>query len=312
MDNAGHNSTASVTFSLDVLNPVLTILHPADGALLISQNADATWAGADAGSGIARYSVRFDGGGWTDIGLAETISLRGLEDGLNVIEVRVLDNAGNSIMEGVSFLLDATAPTVSEHGPTGNNVSLEATIFATFSETMDANLTNLTVDGLDGTVTWAGRTIAFHPSVALSYGTEYAVHAVGEDVAGNQVSLTWTFRTTNLGTLMGRIVDAEGNPVMGATVTLDTGVSTMTNETGWFSFLVEAGEHDITVTKNGYLATFSSASLAPGQVLALSALTLTAESNPMIDWWPLIAVSMGTAALFISLFAARRRGDGKG
>ena len=311
VDRAGLNGSASVTFSLDNLDPVLTIMSPVEGALLFTENAEARWNGTDSGSGVANYSLRFDGGNWIDLALAHIYSLGVLVDGDHTMEVRVFDHAGNFVIEEFDFALDATLPTVSEHGPVGTNVSLDADIFATFSEPMNTTSVSMTVDGLDGTVSWIGNTISFHPSAALSYDTEYTARVSGEDVAGNHVNVTWTFKVTNMGTLIGQIVDASGNLVVGATLTLETGQSTVTNGTGMFSFLVEAGMYNITVTKDGYQATFSSATLAPGQVLTLSALTLTPETSSVMDWWLIVAVCMATAALFILLFATRRKEDGK-
>ncbi len=307
VDAVGLNSTATVVFSVDNIVPHVSVLLPEEGSRINAEDAQAVWSGFDLGSGIANYSVRFDGGEWTVMDLAESYSLMDLTDGEHRMEVRVLDQVGNHMVAEVNFTLDVSMPTVTDNGPTGSDAAVDSLIYVTFSEEMDPDTVSITVNGVQGTLTHDGNTFILEPTAHLAYNTEYRVSVSGKDLFGNMAETEWTFRTTNIGTLTGHIVDANGDPVVGAVVKLENGQSTITDEAGMFTFQTEAGEHTVTVSKDGYQATFSSATLAAGETTTLSAITLAPQASSAFDWWPVLLVVGATGCILMLLFVARRK-----
>jgi len=248
--------------------------------------------------------MRVDGGEWAEV--QSSCDLGDLAEGQHLLEVRAFDVAGNFVIEMVSFTLDPRAPVIAERVPEGEHVDPDTDVTVTFSEEMNVSSVNLTVEGVEGIVSWSGNTITFDPSTSLRYATAYTVTVSGMDLAGNEVNMSWTFTTTNRGALSGRIVDTNGAPVANALVTLDTGETALTDENGLFYIVTEAGEHTITVTKDGYQATFSSALLGAGETLSMSAITLTPQATSSYDWWPIILAVAATGSFFLLLFATSR------
>jgi len=309
-DQAGNNATAEVQVYLDTVAPVLAIWSPGEGDLLNRGNAQGSWEGTDEDSGVANYSMRVDGGEWAEV--QSSCDLGDLAEGQHLLEVRAFDVAGNFVIEMVSFTLDPEAPVITERVPEGEHVDPDADVTVTFSEDMNVSSVNLTVEGVEGIVSWSGNTVTFDPSTSLRYATAYTVTVSGLDLAGNEVSVSWTFTTTNRGALSGRIVDTNGAPVANALVTLDTGETALTDENGLFYIVTEAGEHTITVTKDGYQATFSSALLGAGETLSISAITLTPQSTGSYDWWPIILAVAATGSFFLLLFSTSRNERDRG
>jgi hypothetical protein len=54
------------------------------------------------------------------------------------------------------------------------------------------------------------------------------------------------------GTIKGRVVDEDGNPILGVIITLDTGETVTTSEDGLFDFNVEIGNYSISFVRDGY------------------------------------------------------------
>jgi hypothetical protein len=85
-------SPASHTWTVDTTAPDTTITSaPADP----SSNSSATFefTGSDAGTGVASYECRLDGGAWG--ACASSYQLTGLSTGGHTFEVRAIDSAGN-------------------------------------------------------------------------------------------------------------------------------------------------------------------------------------------------------------------------
>ncbi|BBO17612.1 conserved hypothetical protein [Candidatus Brocadia pituitae] len=126
------------------------------------------------------------------------------------ITTGVTDVAGNPMTANYTWNFtteaapDTTPPTVNATSPqnSATNVPITNTIFATFSEAMNAaTITNstFTINGVAGTVSYSGTTATFTPSSPLAYSTVYtATITTGvTDVAGNPMTAnyTWNFTT---------------------------------------------------------------------------------------------------------------------
>jgi len=116
-----------------------------------------------------------------------------------------------------------------------------------------------------------------------------------------------------MGTISGRVVYPNADPVAGASVVLPSGSTVLTNADGWFSFDLSAGNYDLTLRKTGceekhvQVAVGNGQSLYVGDIIMQEASSTTAPNSP--DLLPLtfggiIVVGVVLAAL---LLAQRRR-----
>jgi len=288
IDNATNEATDTVGFTVDTTNPTVSITSPADGTIFNTTTVTVSWTGSDATSGINHYEVRLDGGSWLNVGRDTSHDFTGLSDGSHTVEVEAVDNASNVNIDSVTFIVDATPPIVISHSPIGNNVSVDSAITVTFSEEMDQSTVSIEVNGVTGTISWNNNTATFTPSQNLSYDTDYTVNVTGSDLAGNLMDeYTWPFTTekasaTNeTGTITGTVRDTNGHHVAGATVTLDTGETTTTDENGHFEIQASAGNHTLTISKDGYGEQIVTTSLGSGEVkeVQIPALAPSQENN---------------------------------
>jgi hypothetical protein len=146
---------------------------------------------------------------------------------------------------------------------------------------------------VSGTFSWndAGTVLTFTPSSNLEYGREYNVTMDADgivDLLGNGMlnDKTWTFTTGPApsgtpGTVRGKVVDEEGNPIQGARVRIEgTALSTTTDENGEFTLEnVPAGDYSLEVEKDGYEQETSSVTVSEGQITDVPTSTLMVESE---------------------------------
>jgi|GEM_PF-1593684 len=107
VDAAGNIATASVSIIIDSIAPTVSITAPDDGAYLNWTAVDIVWEGQDAGSGVSKYWVQSDSGGWIDVGMSTSYQLT-LANGEHTIHVRVCDRAGNTAFDSVRIVVDDT------------------------------------------------------------------------------------------------------------------------------------------------------------------------------------------------------------
>jgi len=259
-DALGNFAEASITLTVDTVDPTLNITSPSEGALLSSTSVNVTWMTEDVLSGIAYINVSiFNGTGWDNatLGASARNILFDLEDGAFTIYIKVVDNAGNERALNVTFAIDVTAP-MAEVSPTGNWVPIYTNIVVEFSEAMNATSVSIVIDGVPGHVSWSGNTATFDPDQTLNWNIEYQVTISGKDLAGNGLEMSWTFNTSQLTLFVGVIVDENGDPLTGVTVMISNSTSSETQVTGAdgsFSFgygFEIFGPFNITASKDGY------------------------------------------------------------
>ena len=307
VDNASNENTTSATFTVDTTAPEITINVPSDGTTFNKTTVTVSWNSSDATSGIDHYEIRMDSGNWTNVDLNRTCNFTGLSEGSHTVDVRAVDNASNENTTSVNFTVDTTPPTIVSHSPMGNDVSVDSAITVTFSEAMDKSTVHIEINGLNGSIAWNNKTATFTPSQNLSYDTKYSVNITGSDLAGNLMDeYAWSFTTTDTGTISGRVTDKDGHPVAGATVTLETGESATTDANGQFEIQAHAGDHNLTISKDGYDTETRSTSISPGEVkeLQIPPLTPSQENNGLLWLWILLVLIVLAA---IGLMVAKRK-----
>ncbi len=125
-DQANNVRTVSVTFTVDITDPIVNITSPADRALVGS--AVVTWTGSDATSGIQGYQSRIDNGTWSTVAMTFTRTFTGIPDGGHFVQVRAVDRSDNMFTVSVNLTLDATPPLVSITSPAGGYITNSTTV----------------------------------------------------------------------------------------------------------------------------------------------------------------------------------------
>src|SRR5947208_5150291 len=117
-DRAGNNVLVSMAVSVDATAPTVSIVGPASGAVIPSSASTVTWTAGDAASGIDHAEIRPAGGSAQTLSSGATsYTLNGLSDGTHTVNVTVVDKAGHSSSNSVSFRVDTSF--VSPSGPYG-------------------------------------------------------------------------------------------------------------------------------------------------------------------------------------------------
>ncbi|MCE5295704.1 MAG: right-handed parallel beta-helix repeat-containing protein [Euryarchaeota archaeon] len=184
-DAAGNTGALdSVTVTVDITGPTVTITAPGNSALIGQSSALIVWTSSDGtGSGAAYYEVRIDGGAWSNNALVTSKPFTGLADGLHIVDVRANDSAGNmGPISSVTFTVDTTPPAVIISAPNqpylnqaGTNVAWSGT---------DANGIAYYEVRLDGGA-WNNLGLATNWALnGLSEGS-HTVYIRANDTAGN-------------------------------------------------------------------------------------------------------------------------------
>jgi hypothetical protein len=306
--NAGNVNQTSVSFMVDTTKPVIVIDSPDNGSYNAINSVTVQWTASDATSGIAKTEISTNGTTWTTVtGSNDTLTFA---FGSHTVHVRVTDYAGNVNQTSVSFTIDKTAPTIIAKSPNGSGIFRMATISVLFSEAMNETATTIAVNGITGTMSWSGNNATFTPSSALAYNTVYSVTVSGKDAIGKGfTTIRWTFTTLkNEGIISSTLMDAEGNMIANATVTLSNGMTTTTDAKGHFEFdNVTSGSYTMTVGKDGYQTVTQNVTAAAGETNEIGTLSLIA--NPAsTDYSLAIAAGLiGIVVLLLAFVAIKRR-----
>jgi len=301
----GRTSTAIVTFSVDNTIPVVNITYPGDGAGFNHGDVTVVWSGYDAGNNIVGYQIWVDGVKVTTAIPEEGHYNANFADGYHTVRIVAYDIANSTASDEVTFLIDTVRPSIVSKGPVGDQEPVDTVVQVNFSKGMDASATNLTVSGVAGTLSWEGNNLTFTPATALAYGTTYHVSVEAVDKVGNVVQETWSFTTTDRGTITGVVTDKDGKPLAGVKVSLDNGEYVVTNEAGEFITNARAGQHNLTLSKLGWDGKTITVSLSPGQTLSLGSVAVE-PTNPLAIYGIIAAV--GAVLIVAALYYFGRRG----
>jgi len=266
LDTVGNILTEQVTFLVDTTPPVAGFISPETGAIVNTSSVLIEWDIDDLSSGPCSSTISIDGGHWNELDLSTSFLATPDGEGEHLISLRVTDVALHSVDITMVIFLDTVSPTVSSLSPQGDQVNAETRISVSFSEPMDKNRVEITVAGVQGTLTWNGQNVSYIPTAPLEYGSSYTVQVSGRDLAGNAMSpTTWVFQTISTVTISGTILDEMDQPVVDALVTLDTGATTTTDDNGNFILESPPGIHTIVISKEGFQGQTMDVEVANGQ-----------------------------------------------
>ena len=307
-DNAGNVNEAIVNVTVDTALPEVALFSPTGGERINSSSVTVQWTSSGTGSPISSTEIKIDGNDWTTV-TGSAYSVSSLADGSHTILVKVTDAAGNVKETSVTFTVDTKGPTII-HNASGTSVPISSSINVTFSEAMNISSVSVVVNGVSGVLTWDGNVATFTPSSPLAYNTTCLVTVTGKDLAGNEVTSSWSFTTMkNEGVISGTLKDTNGNAIAKAVVTLSNGLSTTTDDNGYFEFdNVTAGSYTLTVTKDGFQTMTETVSTSAGQTSNIGSLSTQASPSTSDYTWLIGGTLIGVlAGLFLIVLLARRR-----
>jgi nitrous oxidase accessory protein NosD len=307
-DPSNNEASYSVSFTIDTQLPSATLSSPR--AYVNTSDIPVAIVANGTGSPLGPIYVTIDGGARIFIDVVEvsgddiSFTLDGFSDGDHALSIEIVDLAGNKVVLTSLFIVDTVAPIVLEAQPTGNDVRTDEPIVVRFSEPMDMESVQI-ISGIEGAVSWEGNVLTFDPDTLLDAGREFIVSVRGTDLAGNHVRYAWPFTTAQTGTITGRILDTEGNPVIGALVKIDSGESAMTDSEGRFRIDAPQGKRTVTVTLGGdELARFEIDVIAGATAESGDrTVKLPSEKGEGFPWWALILVAMVLLLLLILVIA---------
>jgi hypothetical protein len=181
----------------------------------------------------------------------------------------VPSEASLTVIEGVpvtiqNFTLQATIPFTVAGSVTGTTASPIAGATVTLVK-------NAPVPGILKATTDASG----HYSLTMDPGPYVGDYTITASASGfmsssvtttipNGATFTEHFALQALGAITGLVADTTATPIIGATVTTDSG-STTTNSTGHYTLaMVAPGVHDVTVVASGFNGTDTNVTVTPG------------------------------------------------
>ncbi len=304
-----------ISFIVDTTAPYIIVYSPTDHSY-VDDSVTISWDGRDSpiytyynytyynyGSGIDFYEIRIDNGTWHNVGLNTTYSFSNLSEGVHTVQIKATDRAGNENIKEVSFTADLSKPTINITSPSDDAVfgSGEVTVWWIGNDTL-SGIGHYEVRIDSGPWQNVGNNKSYFFK-GLSDGF-HTIDVKAVDAVGN-VNITSVTFSVGYGIISGKVVDENGNPVVNATVTLDSGQSGVTDENGIFRIVAPKGTHTIIINKDGYKPQTLDASVNSGETTDLSKISLApvnSNSSPnLTGLWIFLGILFLSAAIFIFL-----------
>ncbi len=101
-DKAANKFKSSVKVIVDNTPPILKIIHPTEGAVIMNETVVISWSSIDETSGIAKVELSLDDGPWIDV-TDKTSYVVKLIEGFHFVRIKATDRAGNAAEGHVRF-----------------------------------------------------------------------------------------------------------------------------------------------------------------------------------------------------------------
>lgn len=193
-DNVSNERIVEWKFIVDKEVPELDIIKPLDGEYTNKPSLQIEWEHWDNDTGISSIVGYLNGAlKWNVSWQTKSYDLT-LEEGDNEIEIKAIDGMGNEISKMLNIVLDTISPEIIDYSPVGIGIKTTEKISFTFSELIKIDTVRIECD-FQYTSTWIENKLVLTPSNKLELGTNYTLSISASDLAGNEVTLSWTFKT---------------------------------------------------------------------------------------------------------------------
>jgi uncharacterized membrane protein len=328
-------ASADALWAYDATPPAVTVAALPAYVTTSTFNISGTVTDAGGMAYVLLYYTTDGGTTWTALPTqyaVATIQFTASADGEYGFYMVAYDLAGNhraaptaATAPDTTTLVDTTHPTVTGSTPSGNNVNISADVTVTFSEPMDTTSVEASLtfsQTMTATYTWNAQntTLTIHPASPMPYlaWVNVTVGTGATDIHGLALAsaYTVTFRTAaspivpiQYGSVGGQVVDKDGNPIQGVTVTLGTtGRTATTDATGHYSFAnVTAGTYTLEFSCTGFQPTNVDATVAAGQPAVADAILNTHTGGGGSDYWWIIIVIIVVMVVFLLLWMILKR-----
>ena len=233
-DQNGNTFVASIDIIFDSEAPIIEILSPSSGEINPLNEATIKWTVVDQGTGnIDSVRIKLDNGGWIDVDIVTGIyekAFTSLTDGAHTVIIEATDDEGHILMVTRTFVIDASAPTMTIDSPSDGSTSVSDSVLVKFKATdagSGVDKVEVRIDGGEWVIADGNE----HPFTDLTDGT----HTI-------QVRATDFAKRTSTATI---------------TVTVDTTAPAVTIESPSSNAKLKSGEVSITFNTDAALVTIS-------------------------------------------------------
>jgi hypothetical protein len=229
-DSGGNIGSSSVIFTIDTVNPSLSISSPSDGTNTTNADLNVEYVVSDSNLDSCWYSD--NGGGNTSLGGCVNITSVTWGEGLHEVYVYVNDSVNHIVNDSVTFTIDSVNPSLSINSPTeGTNTTdmgldLEYTV-------SDSNLDSCWYsDNGGGNTSLVG--CANITSVIWGEGL-HEVYVYANDTFGNRNSSSVTFTIDTVNPSLSISSPSEGTNSSDNTLDVEYIASDSNLDSCWYS-----------------------------------------------------------------------------
>jgi len=130
-DYAGNTNSSSVSFTVDTIQPSVSIQSPS--GTYNSTSVDLNYTATDSGTGVANCSYRLDSGSVVPEPTCQNVTLSGLSQGNHAVTVYATDRAGNTKSSSGLFSIDSVPPSISIDSPTNGTYYSSSSVGLNYS-----------------------------------------------------------------------------------------------------------------------------------------------------------------------------------
>lgn len=302
-DLAGNWNMTSVSFTVNSSMEAVDITYPSDGSYIGQTSFDARWNLNGMVHPVRFVQFKMDADNYT-YAMDGTAAVLGLDEGLHTMVVKVTDILGNTMMATSTFTVDTTTPTVRTVSHEGADAPARGPVVVTYSEIIDEeSIVIKTGNDIHQNWTLDGATLTI--DIDLDPDMTYNLDLETADRAGNVLSHSIVFTTSAKGTVIGTIVDEDGNTISGAKIVFDTGEEAITNIEGEFSIAVTAGSRTATVydKEGNEIGTFQ-AEVIGGDVTDAGEIQVQPiEEEEEFPYWIIIVIAVLVLIIAVAILA---------
>jgi len=190
VDRAGNMNMICVRIFVDISPPVLELLSPQNNSYVNYTQVQVSWEVKYDYSGIDHYEVYYNGS-WIDVGL-DTNYTWIVDEGINNLYLKAVDNVGNTRIIMVNITADITPPLVTILAPSEGEIIESDTVTVTWNASDNIGIDGFYVRINGGSWIYAGQ------DTSMTFGDlengNYTVEVKAIDLAGNSGIDVVTFK----------------------------------------------------------------------------------------------------------------------